>query len=66
MEFPHTKTKINYSLDGKEFILQHNKRGYRCISWHPHFITTGWVKNKSLAISDGDIAIKKYNKRMIL
>ena len=40
MEFPHTRAKINYSIDGKEFILQHNKRGYRCISWHPHYIMT--------------------------
>ena len=58
--------KMNHKLDGKEFILQHNKRGYRCISWYPHYITTGWVKSKVLAISDGDMMIEEYNKSMIL
>ena len=66
MEFPHTRAKINYKLDGKEFILQHSKRGYRCISWHPHYVTTGWAKSKSLAIRDGDMMIEEYNKSMIL
>ena len=66
IEFPQTKSKINYVLDDKEFILQHNKRGYRCISWHPHYITTGWVKSKGLAISDGDMMVEEYNKKRIL
>ena len=66
MEFPHTRAKINYSIDGKEFILQHNKRGYRCISWHPHYIMTEWGKSEILAISDGDMMVEEYNKSMIL
>ena len=66
ISFPHTRAKLNYNLDGKEFILQHNKRGYRCISWHPHYIMTEWVKTKSLAIGDGDMRIEEYNKSMIL
>jgi len=58
--------KMNHKLDGKEFILQHSKRGYRCISWHPHYIMTEWVKRKAVAIKDGDMTVEKYNKCMIL
>ena len=62
--FSHTKSKINYNLEGKEFILQCYKRRYRCISWHPHYITTEWAKTKDMAIYDGDKAIKRWENRI--
>jgi hypothetical protein len=58
--FSRTVAAINVELPDKEYILQYNKRGWRCISWYPHCITTNWVKSKKLAISDGDRAIKEY------
>lgn len=59
-EFSHTFEKINHSIQDKEYVLQHTKRGYRCISWSPHNIMTEWVKNKNKALLDGDIAIDKF------
>jgi hypothetical protein len=54
---------MNYNIDSKEYILQHTKRGWRCISWHPHYIMTEWVTLKGSAILDGDNEIRKfYNK----
>ena len=60
MSYPHTFAAINTDLEGKEFALQHTRRGYRCISWHPHYIMTDWVKTKDQALLDGDTAIEKY------
>ena len=59
-EYPHTFAKINHELADKEFILQRTRRGYRCISWHPHYIMTECVKTKDQALLDGDNAIEKY------
>jgi hypothetical protein len=58
--YPRTKNKINEEISGKEYILQHTKRGYRCISWHPHYITTEWCKNRNMAIAIADVEIKNY------
>jgi hypothetical protein len=55
-----TVASINYEVPDKEYILQITKRGFRCISWYPHYIMTEWVRNKEQAIKDGDKAIKKY------
>ena len=55
-----TFSAININITDKEFILQHSKRGYRCISWHPHYIMTNWVKDKENAILQGDFAIAEY------
>jgi len=60
MSYPHTFAAINTDLEGKEFALQHTRRGYRCISWHPHYIMTDWVKTKDQALLDGASAIEKY------
>jgi hypothetical protein len=58
-----TFNSINHKVSGKEYVLQITKRGFRCISWHPHYIMTEWVKNKEQAIKNGDEAIKKYGQR---
>ena len=58
--FPHTKEKINHNVSDKEYVLQRTSRGYRCISWHPHYIMTNWVKTKSQALLDADNAIQKF------
>jgi len=58
--FSSTFEKINHELNGKEFILQHTKRGYRCISWHPHYIETCWCNNANTAIEQGDRLIKEF------
>ena len=50
-------------VDGKEYLLQHSGRYYRCISWHPHYIMTEWVMDKDKAIEDGDRAIEEYYKK---
>jgi len=55
-----TFSVININIPDKEFILQHNKSGYRCISWHPHYIMTNWTRNKKDAILQGDFAIAEY------
>jgi hypothetical protein len=55
-----TNAPINIEVPDKEFALQHTKRGWRCISWHPHYIMTDWVKTKKQALLDGDNAITKY------
>jgi hypothetical protein len=62
-EYPHTKEKINHVVENKEYVLQHTKRGYRCISWCPHNIMTEWVKNENKALLDGDNAINKFYNR---
>ena len=36
------------------------KRGYRCISWHPHYIMTLWYKTKEEAIVDADRIIEEF------
>lgn len=59
-----TFRKINHELNDKEFCLQFTKRGYRCISWHPHYIMTDWVKTKEQAILDSDNAIEEFYNRM--
>ncbi len=51
---------MNYEIESKEYIIQHTKRGWRAISWHPHYIMTDFVKSKERAIIEGDDAIKKY------
>jgi len=61
-EYPHTFAKINHELSDKEFILQRTRRGYRCISWHPHYIMTDWVKEMQEAISRSDIIIAEWYK----
>jgi len=58
-----TSSPINHEVQGKEYILQITKRGFRCISWHPHYIMTEWVNRKEQAIKDGDEAIKKYGQK---
>ena len=58
-----TKAIINIEIPDKEYALQHTKRGYRCISWHPHYIMTDWVKTGKQALMDGDEAISKYYDR---
>ena len=60
---PHTKLKINYELEGKEFILQKFHNWYRCISWHPHYITTAWYDDKQLAINKADELIESYYQK---
>ena len=47
-------------LSNRQFVLQHNNRGYRCISWHPHFIETPWKKTREYAITLGDMAVEEY------
>lgn len=56
----NTMKTINTEVPDKEYILQHTKYGYRCISHHPHYIMTDWVKTKKQALEDGDTAISKY------
>ncbi len=58
-----TKAIINIEIPDKEYALQHTKYGYRCISWHPHYIMTNWVKTRKQALADGDEAIIKYYDR---
>ena len=55
---------MNTEITDKEYILQHTKRGYRCISWHPHYIMTDWVKTKDQALLDGDKNIISFHERM--
>jgi hypothetical protein len=55
-----TNAPINIEVPDKEFVLQHTKRGWRCISWHPHYIMTNWIKTKDQALLDGDENIIKY------
>ena len=55
-----TKAPINIEVPDKEYALQHTIRGWRCISWYPHYIMTDWVKIKDQALLDGDNAIEKY------
>jgi len=55
-----TNMPINIEAPDKEYTLQHTKHGWRCISWHPHYIMTDWVKNKERALLDGDEKIRKY------
>lgn len=63
--FPHTYAIINHNICGKEYCLQYSKRGFRCISWHPHYIMTDWVKTKKQALADGDKAILEFYNRKI-
>lgn len=56
----NTMKVINFIAPDKEYILQHNKYGWRCISHHPHYIMTDWVKTKDQALLDGDENIIKY------
>ena len=55
-----TKAPINIEVPDKEYALQHTRRGWRCISWHPHYIMTDWVKTKDQALLDGDTAVEKF------
>ena len=55
-----TKAIINIEVPDKEYSLQHTRRGWRCISWHPHYIMTDLVKTKDRALLDGASAIEKY------
>lgn len=45
---------------GREFVVQKTRRGYRAISWYPHYIMTEWVKSMERAIADGDLEVEKY------
>jgi hypothetical protein len=56
----NTMNPINTEVPDKEYILQHTKYGWRCISHHPHYIMTNWVKLKDQALIDGDNAIEFY------
>jgi len=56
---------INHNIYGKEYCLQYSKRGFRCISWHPHYIMTDWVKTKEQELADGDKAISEFYNRKI-
>jgi len=60
----NTMKAINTDVPDKEYILQHTKYGYRCISHHPHYIMTEWVKTKKQALLDGDNAIKTFYNKM--
>ena len=61
--FPHTFASINKEIEGKEYALQYTKRGWRCISWSPHYMMTKWANTKEQAILDGDKRIEEfYNK----
>lgn len=53
---------MNYEIENKEYVIQHTKRGWRCISYHPHYIMTEFVKSKEQAILDGDKTIEQYYK----
>jgi len=57
-----TNAPINVEVSDKEYCLQHTKRGWRCISWHPHYIMTDWVRRRRKALLDGDNAIEIYYK----
>lgn len=59
-----TFSSCNIGIDNKEYVLQHTKRGWRCISWHPHYIMTEWVKSKNQALIDGDSAVNEFYNRM--
>jgi len=61
--FPHTVAKINIFLEEKEFVLQHTKYGYRCISWFPHYIMTDWRKTKEEAIELADKKAQEWYKK---
>lgn len=61
----NTMSAINTEIPDKEYILQHTKYGYRCISHHPHYIMTDWVKTKKQALLDGDNAISKYYDKFV-
>ena len=56
--------KMNYEIENKEYIIQYTKRGWRAISWHPHYIATDFAKSKDQAILDGNDAIEKYYKKV--
>jgi len=58
-----TNAQINIEVLDKEYALQHTKYGWRCISWHPHYLMTDWVKTKDQATLDGDNAIKTYYEK---
>jgi hypothetical protein len=55
---------MNYEIKNKEYIIQHTGRGWRCISHHPHYIMTQFVKSKEQGILDGDKAIEKYYEKL--
>jgi hypothetical protein len=55
---------MNTEIENKEYVLQHTKYGWRCISWYPHYIMTDWVKTKDRALLDGDNAIKTYYEKL--
>lgn len=55
---------MNLEVPNKEYILQHTNRGWRCVSWHPHYIMTNWTKLKNDALLDGDASIKNFYDRM--
>ena len=62
---PSTCSRINYNLKNKEYILQkqyHPYGNYRCISWHPHYITTEWYKSKEIAVFEAEKKIRDYYK----
>lgn len=66
MTNPSTCSKINYNLENKEYILQkqyHPYGNYRCISYHPHYITTEWFPTVEIAIEMADEKIKEYYDR---
>ena len=63
MTNPSTCSKINYNLENKEYLLQkqfHPYGSYRCISYHPHYITTEWYKSKDNAVLKAEEIIKQY------
>jgi hypothetical protein len=55
---------MNIEISEKEYILQRPKRGWRCISYFPHYIMTDWVKTKELALLGGDTAIKIFYEKI--
>jgi len=55
---------MNYEIKNKEYIIQHTRRGWRCISHHPHYVMTQFVKSKEQAILDGNRAIEKYYEEL--
>jgi|GEM_PF-4453153 len=58
--FHHCFFAGNKEIPDKEYIVQKNKKGYRGISWHPHYIMTEWFKVEIDAIQRADKLIEKY------
>lgn len=55
IEIVEAKKDTLNKVPGKEYYLQYIKElGYRCISYEPVWMLTGWYKNKNLALEAGE------------